>query len=57
MTEDNSDDTDYYCEQHELETPAYEGQMGECCPYCEQERKREAQLRHQMTRNPRVEPY
>lgn len=49
-----SDDPDVCCAQHEVrESPYHSGE----CPMCEMERDRRAQMRHEMTRDPRVEPY
>jgi len=50
-----SDDTsDVCCLKHEVRNSPYPSDE---CPYCEQERDRRAQIRHQMTRDPRVEPW
>lgn len=42
------------CAQHELRESPYP--TGEC-PMCEMERDRRAQIQHEMTRDPRVEPW
>jgi hypothetical protein len=46
-----------YCEEHNLQSPAYEDTPDPHCPYCREEQKREAQLMHEATRDPMVEPY
>ena len=48
---------DMYCEEHNLQSPAYEDTADPHCPYCREERKREAQLMHEATRDPMVEPW
>ncbi|AGM11595.1 hypothetical protein M199_gp071 [Halogranum tailed virus 1] len=49
-----SDDPDVCCTIHELRKSPYPS--GEC-PYCEMERDRQAQMMHEMTRDPTVEPW
>jgi|APHM01.1.fsa_nt_gi hypothetical protein len=48
------DDSYDVCDRHEIDTlpSGYDR-----CPMCEQERERRAQIRHEMTRDPQVEPY
>jgi len=49
---------DYYCEKHELPGPMHEDSiLGPHCPYCEEERRIEADRVHVMTRDPMVEPW
>ncbi len=48
---------DYYCETHELKTPAYEDTADPHCPYCREERRIEGERQHLMTRDPTLEPY
>lgn len=49
-----TDDPDVCCARHELRESPYPS--GEC-PYCEEERNIQAQRVHEMTRDPRVEPW
>ncbi len=50
-----SDDTSHLCcTLHELRSSPYPS--GEC-PYCEEERRIEAERQHMMTRDPQVEPW
>jgi hypothetical protein len=49
-----TDDPDVCCTVHEVRSSPYPS--GEC-PYCEMERDRQAQIEHEMTRDPRVEPW
>lgn len=49
-----TDDPDVCCTRHELRRSPYPS--GEC-PYCEEERNRQAQIQHQATRDPMVEQW
>lgn len=50
----DEDEPKMACERHGVERlpSGYDR-----CPYCEQERDREAQIRHEMTRDPTLEPW
>jgi len=49
-----SQEPEVCCTVHEVRSSPYPS--GEC-PYCEQERDRQAQIQHKMTRDPQVEPW
>ena len=49
-----TDSPDVCCTQHELRSSPYPS--GEC-PYCEEERRIQAERQHMMTRDPTMEPY
>lgn len=49
-----TDEPDVCCKRHELRESPYPSGV---CPYCEQERDRRAQIQHQATRDPMVEPW
>jgi len=49
-----TDSPDVCCKIHELRESPYPS--GEC-PYCEEERRIQAERQHQMTRDPTLEPY
>jgi hypothetical protein len=49
-----SQDPDVCCTVHEVRESPYPSGM---CPYCQQERDRQAQIQHEMTRDPTLEPY
>ena len=55
MSESDSDDM--YCAKHNLDSPAYEDTADPHCPYCREESRLEAERRHMMTRDTRVEPW
>lgn len=51
---DDAADAEMACERHEVKRlPSGYSR----CPYCELEQDREPQIRHQMTRDPTVEPW
>lgn len=49
-----SDNPDVCCLKHEIRESPYPSGT---CPYCEMERSRQAQIQHQMTRDPTLEPW
>jgi hypothetical protein len=55
MSADDSDQM--YCEQHDLQSPAYEDTADPHCPYCREEARIQAEERHRITRDRRVEPW
>lgn len=57
MSNSNDDnDRENYCEQHDVDIAALPAGYNRC-PYCEMDADREAQIRHQMTRDPTREPW
>ncbi|UBF22659.1 hypothetical protein HRTV-25_gp78 [Halorubrum tailed virus 25] len=55
MSDENSE-KENYCERHDVNLDALPTGYTRC-PYCEMEADREAQLRHQATRDPTLEPW
>lgn len=55
MSDDN-DEKENYCEQHDVDIDALPADY-DFCPYCREESKREAELQHQVTRDPTLEPW